>query len=143
MNWAGILLILLAFGLFIAEGFTGHGLFAAGGLVSLIIGILVLLGVGPLSGASPWLVAIVVLMIATFTVFTVQRVIKAHHLPIASGREDLLGRIGVARTALNPEGMILVYGELWSAISESGPVEKGDEVKVTRVEGMKLYVTKK
>ena len=143
MNWGGILLILLALGLFVAEGFTGHGILAAGGLVSLVLGILILIGAGPLSGVSPWLIAVIVLMIGGFVVFAVQRVVKAHHLRIEAGREDILGRTGIARTVLNPEGMVLVYGELWTAVSESGRVESGTEVIVKRVEGLKLYVAKK
>jgi len=143
MNWGGALLILLALGLFVAEGFTGHGILAAGGLVSLVLGILIWIGAGPLSGASPWLIAIIVLLVGGFVFFAVQRVVKAHRMRIAAGREDLLGRTGVAKTALNPEGMVLVYGELWTAVSEGGPVESGAEVTVKRVEGLKLYVARK
>jgi len=44
---------------------------------------------------------------------------------------------------LKPEGMVLCKGELWSAISESGPVEPGEEVTVTRIDGLKLHVIKK
>jgi membrane-bound ClpP family serine protease len=49
----------------------------------------------------------------------------------------------VVKKALKPEGMVLFKGELWDAVSESGNVEVGEEVTINRVEGLRVFVTKK
>ncbi len=143
VNWAGVLLILLAFGLFLTEVFVGVGALAAGGVVSLILGSVILFKGGPLFRVNPWLIAIVVILVAGFFVFVIQRVVAAHRRQATTGREELVGKVGVVKKALNPEGFVLYKGELWNAISEGGPVEAGEEVTISRVEGLKVYVTRK
>jgi membrane-bound serine protease (ClpP class) len=144
-RWGGTLLILLAFGLFIGEALTaGFGLFAAGGIISLVLGSLILFpGGGALFQVSPWLIAIVVILVAGFFALVIQRVIRVHRRQAYTGREELVGKTAVVRAALDPEGMVLFKGELWTALSEKGRVKPGEEVIITRVEGLKLYVTKK
>ena len=143
VNWAGVLLILLAFGLFLAEVFAGIGALAAGGVVSLILGSVILFKGGPLFRVNPWLIALVVILVAGFFVFVIQRVVAAHRRQATTGREELVGKAAVVKKALNPEGFVLYKGELWDAISEGGPVEAGEEVTISRVEGLKVYVTRK
>jgi membrane-bound serine protease (ClpP class) len=143
-RWGGILLILLAFGLFIGEALTaGFGLFITGGIVSLVLGSLILFPGGTLFQVSPWLIAIVTILVAAFFAFVIQRVIRIHRRQAYTGREELVGKTAVVRVALDPEGMVLFKGELWTALSEKGRVKAGEEVIITRVEGLKLYVTKK
>jgi len=144
-RWGGTLLILLAFGLFIGEAFTpGFGLLAVSGIISLVLGSLILFpGRGALFQVNPWLIATVVILVAGFVVFAVQRVIRVYRRQAFSGREELVGKTAVVRAALDPEGMVLFKGELWRALSERGRVKVGEEVIITRVEGLKLYVTKK
>jgi membrane-bound serine protease (ClpP class) len=144
-RWGGILLILLAFGLFVGEVLTTtFGIFTAGGIVALVLGSLILFpGGGALFEVSPWLIATVVILVAAFFAFAVSRIIRAHRRQAYTGREELAGKTGVVRVALDPEGMVLFKGELWDAVSEKGRVEPGEEVIITRVEGLKLYVTKK
>jgi membrane-bound serine protease (ClpP class) len=55
----------------------------------------------------------------------------------------LIGKTAAVKEALKPEGTVFLEGECWSAISESGPVKPGEEVVITKVDGLKLYVTKK
>lgn len=144
VNWAGVLLIILAFGLFIAEVFTaGFGALAAGGIISLILGSLILFKGGPLFRVSPWLIAIVVILVAGFILFALQKVIKAHRQQATTGREEFAGKTAVVKQALKPEGFVLFDGELWAAMSESGPVNEGEEVIIIRMEGLKLHVLKK
>ncbi len=59
-----------------------------------------------------------------------------------TGRGGLVGKVAVARTPLDPKGMVFVHGELWEAIVDKGRVEPEEEVIVTKVEGLKLYVKK-
>ena len=145
VNLAGVLLIVLAVGLFIAEVFTpGFGLLAAGGITSLVIGSLILFkGGSPLFRVDPWLIAIVTILIGGFFIFVVYRVIWAHRRRATTGKEELMGKTATVKSALEPEGMVFFKGENWTAISEEGRIEPGEEVIITRVEGLKLWVRKK
>lgn len=145
VNWAGVLLIILAFGLFIAELFTpGIGLLAAGGIVSLILGALILFtGGSPVFRISPWLIAVTTIGIAALFIFVISRVVQAHRRQATTGKEELIGKTATARTVLGPEGLVFYKGELWTAISDKGRVEPGEEVLITKVDGLKLHVTKK
>lgn len=144
VNYAGVLLIVLAFGLFIAEVFTTtFGLFTAGGITSLVIGSLILFKGGPLFQISPWLIAVVSIGIAALFAFVINQVIKAHRHQATTGREELVGKTAIVKVALEPEGTVFFKGERWTAESEKGRVEPGEEVIITKVDGLKLWVTKK
>lgn len=144
VNYAGVLLIALAFGLFIAEVFTaGFGLFTAGGITSLVIGSLILFKGGPLFSIDPWLITAVVIIIAAFFAFIITSIVRAHRRQAATGREELVGKKAIVKAALEPEGMVLFKGERWTAILEQGRAEPGDEVIITRVDGLQLHVVKK
>jgi len=144
VNYAGVLLIVLALGLFIAEVFTAtFGLFTAGGITALVIGSLILFKGGPLFQIDPGLIATVVILVAAFFAFAIQRVIRAHRRQAYTGREELIGKTAIVKVALEPEGMVLFKGERWTAISEKGRVEPGEEVIITKIDGLQLYVTKK
>ena len=54
-----------------------------------------------------------------------------------------MGKTAVAQTALNPKGTVLAEGEIWAAIAEEGEIEPGEEVIITKVEGLKLRVVRK
>jgi len=92
---------------------------------------------------SPWLIATVVILVAASVAFVIQRVIRVHRRQAYTGREELAGKTAIVQVALEPEGMVLFKGERWTAVSEKGKVKPGEEVIITRVEGLKLYVTKK
>ncbi len=144
-NLGGILLILLAFGLFIAELFThSFGLLTTGGVTSLVLGSLILFPAGgEMFQINPWLIATVVTVIVAIFVFVISRVIRVHRRQAFSGREELVGKTAIVKRALEPEGMVLFKGELWTAVSESGRAEPGEQVIINRVDSLKLYVTKK
>ncbi len=144
-RWGGILLILLAFGLFIGEVLTtSFGIFTIGGITALVLGSLILFpAAGPLFQIDPWLIAVVAILIAAFFAFVIQRVVRVYRRQAFTGREELVGKTAVVKAALEPEGMVLIKGERWTAISEKGKVKPGEEVIITRVDGLKLYVTKK
>jgi len=144
-RWGGILLILLAFGLFIGEVLTtSFGLFTAGGIIALVIGSLILFPRGsPLFSVDPWLIAVVVIVIAGFFAFVIQRIVRIHRRQATTGWEELIGKTAVVRAALAPEGEVFFKGELWTAVSEKGRVKPGEEVIINKVDGLTLYVTKK
>jgi len=144
VNYAGILLIVLAFGLFIAEVFThSFGLLTAGGITSLVLGSLVLFQGGPLFSINPGLIATITIIFVVFFAVAVPLIIRAHRRQAFTGREELSGKTAIVKRALEPEGMVLFKGELWTAVSESGRVEPGEEVIINKVDSLKLYVSKK
>jgi membrane-bound serine protease (ClpP class) len=145
VNYAGMGLIILAFGLFIAEAFTPtFGALTAGGLASFIIGSLILFGGrSPLFKVDIGLIVGVAVCVALFFAFVIQRVVRAHRHQATTGREGLVGQVAVARTMLDPKGTIFLEGELWNATAESSKIEAGEEVVITRVDGLKIWVDKK
>ncbi len=90
-----------------------------------------------------WQVAIVTVCIIAFFALVINRGILAHHHQVSAGREDLLGKTAEVKTALEPKGIVFIQGERWMAISETGLVKLEEEVIITRVDGLKLYVTRK
>lgn len=92
---------------------------------------------------SPWLIIIVLIITIVVTIFIVNRGILAHRRHVSAGKEDLVGGTAVVETALESKGTVFIEGERWTAISESGRVEPQEEVVVTKVIGLKLYVAKK
>ena len=142
-NYAGIILIILAFALFVAEAFTTtFGLLFAGGIISLVSGSLLLFGGTPFE-IDPWLIAVVVAFFSAIAIFLITVIVRAHRRPITTGREGLIGQTAVTRTPLDPKGTVFVEGETWNAWVESGTIEAGEEVVVTQVEGLRLKVVKK
>ncbi|MFC1925164.1 nodulation protein NfeD [Chloroflexota bacterium] len=142
-NYTGLLLILLAFVFFIAEVFTSaFGLLFLGGVISLILGSLILFSGNSLE-INPWIIAAVVATFTAIFAVVVMAIIKAHRHQITTGKEGLIGYTGVAQTALNPSGMVFIKGEHWKAVVEDDTIELGEEVTVTKVEGLKLKVVKK
>jgi len=144
VNYAGVLLVVLAFGLFIAEVFTtSFGLFTAGGITALVIGSLILFKGGPLFQVSPGLITVVSIIVAAFFAFVISQAIRAHRRQASTGREELIGKQAIVKVALEPEGTVFLKGERWGAISEEGQIKPGEAVIITKVDGLKLYVTKK
>ena len=145
VNYAGILFIVLAIGLFIGEVLTTtFGVFTAGGVVSLVIGSLILFqGASPVFQVDPWLIATVTIVITAVLAFIVHRAIMAHRKQARTGREELVGKTALVKVALKPEGIVFLKGERWKAISEDTDIKTGEEVVIDRVDGLLLYVSKK
>lgn len=145
VNIAGVLLIVLAIIFFVAEALTAtFGILLTGGIISLIIGGLILFqGASPVFRVNPWLIVATVIMLAGMFTFVLSRVVRAHRKRVTTGREELEGKVAVARTALDPEGLVFFKGERWDAVSEAGKIKPGEEVVITKIDGLKLYVTRK
>jgi len=142
--WGGLALILLAVGLFIAEYFTtAFGLLTAGGIASLVMGSLILFSHSPGIEVNRGLIAGVTAGVTAFAVFVVGAIVRGQRRRKATGVEGMIGTIAIAKTPLDPTGTVLAQGELWTATSEGGRVAPGEEVIITKVEGLKLWVTKK
>jgi membrane-bound serine protease (ClpP class) len=90
-----------------------------------------------------WVVIVIAIIIAIIIVFVVIWSVRAHQKKVAAGKEDLVGKTAVVEIALEPKGVVLVEGERWTAIADQGRAEPEEEVIITKVEGLKLRVTKK
>jgi membrane-bound serine protease (ClpP class) len=144
INYAGLLLIILGVILFIAEvTVVSHGILTLGGIAAMILGSLMLID-SPAPFLQISLSAILGVTAATtaFFVFAIGAVFRAHRRQPATGREGLIGQAGVARTRLNPDGLIFIRGEIWNATCPEG-AEPGEQVEVTSVAGLKLKVKKR
>jgi membrane-bound serine protease (ClpP class) len=142
--WGGIALILLAMGLFITEYFThSYGLLTAGGVASLVMGSLILFSHSPGIEVNRGLIAGVTAGITAFAIFVIGAIIRGQRRRKVTGAEGMIGEIAIAKTALDPTGTVLAEGELWTAASEGGRVAPGEEVIISKVEGLKLWVAKK
>jgi len=140
INWVGAALLVLAIVLFVLEAkVASHGILGTGGAVCMALGA-VLLVEGPPELRIGWMTALsVALPFALITVLLTSLVLRARAAKVVTGTSALLGECGVARTALEPEGKVFVHGEYWDAVSSS-PVGVDARVRITRVEGLTLFV---
>jgi membrane-bound serine protease (ClpP class) len=144
VNYAGLLLIILALILFILEvKITSHGILTIGGIIAMIIGSLMLFeSPAPFMKLSLTLVLPAVVITALFFSVTLSLVFKAHRAKPVTGAEGLIGEHGIADTEIDRDGgMVSVHGERWSAYSDE-PIAKGDRIIVDAVSGLKVKVKK-
>jgi membrane-bound serine protease (ClpP class) len=141
INYAGVLLILLAIVMFIADiKVVSHGVLTVGGIASMVLGSLMLIDApAPYMRISLWAVLGTAAGTAVFFLFVVGAGVKALRKRTTTGMEGLIGEVGVVRTRLAPRGQVFLCGELWNAESE-GEVEAGESVRVTRMDGLTLRV---
>ncbi len=145
VNYAGIALILFALILFIAEiKIISHGLLTIGGVISLLLGSLLLFdSPEPALRVSLKVMIPTLIIVSAFFVFIVSLVVKAQMRKKHTGPDDLIGAEGIAVTDINEDqGKTFLRGEYWDSWSEQ-PVAKGKKVRVNGVEGMKIQVTEK
>jgi len=141
VNYTGILLIILALVFFILEiKVTSYGMLSVAGVVTLVLGSLMLFEKGIPGMSVSWQVLLpTVLLIAGFFVVVTGLVVKSHRIKSKTGAEGMVGDIGIVKKALSPEGKVFVHGELWNAVS-GVPIEEGAKVRVTQVENLVLTV---
>jgi membrane-bound serine protease (ClpP class) len=142
INYAGVLLLILGIVFFVLEAtVTSYGLLAIGGVVSMTFGSLMLIKTDAEFLQISWtVIAPVIITTAAVSLFIVGMGVRAMRHAPQTGREGMIGAIGIAKTALRPDGKLAIHGELWDAVSDA-PVEPGTSAKVLRVEGLTLYVT--
>jgi membrane-bound serine protease (ClpP class) len=143
VNYAGLALIFFAIILFIAEiKVVSHGLLAVGGVISLLLGSLMLFqSPGEYMKISLSVIIPAVLVSAGFFIFATTKAVKARLTKPTTGMEGLVGEVGIASTTIAPEGKISIHGEFWNVISDQ-TVEKGEKVQVIGSANLKLKVKK-
>ncbi len=147
VNFAGIALIIVGIILFILETqIVSHGLLTMGGLISFVIGSLMLIRTE--SALEVFKVSyqiIIVLAVLTFLFFTfaIGLGLKAQKKKTQTGLEGMIGEIGYAITDLNPEGQVSVHGEIWNAFTlDNQTIEANSKIVVIEVQNLKLKVKK-
>ncbi|MDO9288066.1 MAG: nodulation protein NfeD [Thermodesulfovibrionales bacterium] len=144
VNYAGLLLIILAIILFILEvKIISHGVLTIGGVISMLIGSLMLFeSPGPFMKLSLFLILPAVILTALFFTIVLGLAYKAHKRKPVTGSEGLIGLKGIAGTDItNNGGMVLLRGEIWSAYSDE-TMFKGEKIIVESVTGLKVKVKK-
>ena len=143
--WAGLALILLALGLFVTEIFVpAYGILTSGGIVSLVIGSLILFSGSDASMEfDKSLIIYVTIFFALFVGLLVWAAVRGQKRRVTTGKEGMIDQIALVKIALEPQGMVLVEGELWKAILDEGSAPAGEEVVIKKVDNLKLYVTRK
>ena len=146
-NGAGLALMVFALVLFALEiKVPAHGLLTTGGIVSLVIGLIILFPPfrptfpGFRASVDPAVIAGVVALTAGFFVFLVWQARRLLKLPVATGTSLLIGTVGVARSDIAPRGIAHVAGEDWTVLSEGGTIPNGSAVRVKRVDSVRLIV---
>lgn len=147
VNWVGIALLLLGMGLIGADLATaGKGLLALGGFVLFVLGSLVLYSpvapATPRPHVNPVLIAVVVASMAAIVLLIRRALRHARRTPVASGASALVGRAGIAESALAPRGTVRVDSEVWSAEVAAGEaaIAEGETIEVVGLEGVTLRV---
>jgi len=120
--------------------FASHGILGAGAAIAMVLGAVMLID-SPLPELRiHWQTAVALaLPFSLITMMLVSLVVRARRNKIETGEEGMIGLVGSAVTALQPEGKVFVHGEYWDAVS-SRPVSAGARVRVTAIDRLKLAV---
>ncbi len=142
VNFIGVLLILLALALFVAEvKVQGFGVLGFGGIVAMILGIIFLIDAPYPELRINWGMALAVAIpFALIFIFLLRLAVRSHLSKVTTGNAGLVGLTGVARTEVNLDGgRILVGGELWRARSRE-PISAGKSVRILKAKDLELLV---
>ena len=144
VNYAGLALIIFGIILFLLEiKITSHGLLTIGGIVSLLLGSLMLIrddSAFPLLKISTTVVVSTTVVTALFFLFVVGAGIRAQRAKPVTGLEGFIGETGVVLEPLDPMGNVRVHGEIWQAQSNTGRIEAGEKIRVLSMQNFRLTV---
>jgi membrane-bound serine protease (ClpP class) len=143
MNLAGLALIILALGLFVADIFAPtHGILTTGGIIAFFLGSLMLFDKTPFRLSLAMIIPAAIVT-ALFFVFVVGAGLRAQTLSVKVGAEAMIGRTTQALSAIDPQGgRVMIEGEYWTAVSDV-PIEPGRHVEITGIDGLTLRVKPK
>ena len=139
--WAIALLLLSALGFAIDAQAGGLGTWTAIGGASLVAGTVFLYGGSSDLRPPWWLLALVVLGVTLFYMFAIPPFIRARFSTPTIGREGMIGELGVAAVAVDPDGVVEIRDARWRAhTNRATPIEAGNRVRVVAVDGVVLEV---
>jgi len=144
VNYAGLALIIFAIILFLLEiKIVSHGLLAIGGIVSLLLGSMMLIRSDSgldMARISRGVIYAATAVSALFFLFVLSFGIRAQRSKVVTGIEAMIGNTGEVIEILNPTGTVRVNGEIWNAESLSGAITRGEKVRIKEMRNLKLYV---
>ncbi|HLE76855.1 MAG TPA: nodulation protein NfeD [bacterium] len=142
VNVAGLAMIGLSLIFFIADiKVPGHGVLTVGGVLAFVMGAVLLTERSlPFLRVSIQLAIFIGVLTGAFFLFAVTAGLRAQKVAPRMGEATLTGAMGVARTALAPDGEVYVMGEAWSASAEDGHIASGERIQVVAVDGLRLRV---
>jgi membrane-bound serine protease (ClpP class) len=133
ISWAGVALLLLGIGLLVIDAHvTSHGALTVAGLISFVIGALMLFRNAPSPyHANAWLIVSIAVVLGAAWAFAISKAVQVRRSPVAVGTHMMIGEIGEFRGA----GQVFVRGELWQARPKTGEtLRPGQKVRVDGVE---------
>ena len=143
VNYAGLLLILFGLLLFALEiKVTSFGLLTTGGIVSLLLGSMILIdSPAPEMQLSLRIVLPVVLGLAAISILLIRLGVTAQRQPAVTGEAGMIGESGVVVMAIAPgrPGRVTTHGEIWHA-EASEAIPEGSRVRITAIQGLTLTV---
>jgi len=144
INLAGVLLIVFAMILFIVDLFVpGFGILTAGGIISFVIGALILFETpSPVFRVSLSVIITLAVLTGGFFLFAVGAAVHAQRAKVVTGGEGMVDQVTEARTDIDPKGKVFLEGSYWKAISEGEPIKQGERVRVVGVDKLTLRVRK-
>jgi membrane-bound serine protease (ClpP class) len=144
VNYACLGLIVFAIALFLLEiKIVSHGLLAAGGIVSLLLGSMMLVHSSSALESADIPMSIIIAattVTALFFLFVIGLGLKSQRLKVVTGVEAMTGAEGETLTILDPVGRVKTDGEVWNAISVSGNIPVGEKIRIRAIKDMTLYV---
>ncbi|OPX25212.1 MAG: hypothetical protein B1H05_04130 [Candidatus Cloacimonas sp. 4484_140] len=142
VNIVGLLLIAVGFILILLEiKVQSSGILGIGGVVGIVLGSMMLIqSKAPFLRISLSLIIGVAIFTILFFLLLATLVVKVHKSKVTTGREGEIGERGLTRTVLDPEGQVFIRGELWTAISTEGKIDKNEPVEVVKIDNLTLWV---
>jgi membrane-bound serine protease (ClpP class) len=143
VNLTGFLLILFAVALFLIDlHVPTHGILTAGGIISFLVGSLILFQTPETGGISVVLVVTMTIVTTLFFVFALGAGIHAQKNRIVTGSEGLIGQVVAARTDIAPKGRVFAEGSWWNAEIDGAPAKEGEMVRIIGTRKLTLIVRK-
>jgi len=142
INYAGVALIILGLALMIGEAFApSFGALGIGGVIAFVIGSVILIDTDSpgFSIALPLILSLAIVS-AGIIFLVMSMAIRSRNRPVVSGAEQMVGSTGEALDAFAGQGSVRVHGEVWNARTDN-PVEPGQRIRVTGIQGLILEVT--
>jgi membrane-bound serine protease (ClpP class) len=141
VNYAGLALIIVGMALMIAEAFApSFGALGIGGIAAFVFGSIMMFDSGvPGFGISVTFVIAIAIIFAALIIFILGYTIKLRRRVSVSGRESIVGGIGVAVADFDGDGKVWLEGESWAAHSDV-PITKDQQIVVKQLIGLVLEV---
>jgi membrane-bound serine protease (ClpP class) len=139
--WAVALLVISTFGFAVDAQAGGLGFWTGVGAITLIAGSVTLFGGASSLRPSWWVLAIVIGSVVAFHTLAIPSFIRARFSTPTVGREGMVGELGMAEVAVDPDGVVVIREAHWRArTNRATPIAAGDVVRVVSVEGLVLEV---